>query len=152
MFRITHQDTSAIPHAHAYALIGGGLAGAAAVVFTVIYLTRDRPPDDYGDMIFDYPLSYHWLKATVLSIMIEPIGMATGVHLANRRRGDYGKVVGSAYGSFWIAALAIGVFAQTGIGRDAPGFYSTLILAIPIYQLSRTIRKELRTSGGKYQP
>ncbi|MFC1530418.1 hypothetical protein ACFL6R_06855, partial [Gemmatimonadota bacterium] len=152
-FRDVSQDTIALPHAHAYTLIGGGLGGAAVAVVAAVYLTRPTERNwEYYREVGDYPIYHHWLKGMAPSLLLEPLGMATGVHLANKGRGEYWKVVGSSYGSFWVAAMATSVLAWTGMGRDDPAFAYVLISVIPIYQLTRTIRRELKTSGGRHHP
>jgi hypothetical protein len=148
-YRTVWQDTSTVPHAHAYSLIGGGIGGGMAGLVAAVYLTSLVRFDSSNDIL---PFLPQMMVGALAVAVLEPLGMATGVHLANKGRGDYCKVVGSAYGSFWIGMLAISGIAVTGIGREAPGFATTLFMAIPIYQLGRTIRKELITSGGRHQP
>ncbi len=147
--RMSRQDTFALPHAHAYSLIGGGLGGGMAGIITAVYLTSLVRFDSSNDIL---PFLPQMMVGALAVAVLEPLGMATGVHLANKGRGDFCTVVGSAYGSFWIGMLAVSGIAMTGIGRDAPGFATALFSVIPIYQLTRTIRKELITSGGRHQP
>ena len=145
-FLCLYPDTSRIRQAHPYALIGGGLVGASAGVLTAV-LIGSAIRTDYTDTNDAVPFFTHGMRVGLLTaIVLEPLGMTAGIHLVNRGRGEFGRVVGSAYGSLLLGSAVVIGFAQTGIGRNSPGFLWTLSLAIPLYQLYRTIRQELRTA------
>ena len=77
--------------------------------------------------------------ALLASLLVEPLGVAGGVHLANGRQGDFGRVFGSAVGSN-IVGFTAGVIVSTA--TESP--YGLIIW--PVYQLYHVVRKEIATS------
>ena len=69
----------------------------------------------------------------------EVVGLPLGVHLANRRRGSYGKALLASLGVVAAGLLVAGLTEEDAGGRDL------VLIAIPITQLAVTISIERAT-------
>lgn len=112
-------------------LLGSGLGVAAAIGGFLLGIAMD-PDCDGGD--FCIPMTPFATAATTGTV-----AMVVGVHLGNRRRGDFGKD---------LAAAAVTYGAGIGaayLSRNSQGVVYFVLAAIPVAQLGVTVAVERAT-------